>query len=253
MLVTRSPVIQALSPPDRNLLLERAAHRRLQPKERLFLAGDDAGRAHVLCRGLLKLVATDGRGRESILCLAVPGELVGEVAAVDGLPQPLDAAAATRCELVGVDASLLREMLARNPLAALALARLLARRSRWVCNTALERATAAVPARLAGRLLELGSLLGTREDGIIDLDLPLPQEDIGRLAGMCRESTCKTLRRFQREGLVDYRRRRLRIMRPEALEQIVMTGEAGGLTCLPVTRRRPAPVVRRRREQGAKQ
>jgi CRP/FNR family transcriptional regulator, cyclic AMP receptor protein len=236
MLVTRSPVIQALSPPDRRLLLERAAYRRLNPKERLYLAGDDAGRAHVLCRGLLKLVSADGRGRESILCLAVPGELVGEIAAVDGLAQPLDAAAATRCELVGLDASLLREMLGRNPTATLALAQLFARRTRWMCNTALERATAAVPARLAGRLLDLASLLGTLEDGIIDMDLPLPQEDIGRLAGMCRESTCKTLRRFQREGLVDYRRRRLRIMRPDALEQIKVSGGFGGPGCLPASR-----------------
>ena len=239
MLVTRSPVIQALSSADRRLLLERAAVRRLKPKERLYLAGDDAGRAHVLCQGLLKLVASDGRGRESILCLAVPGELVGEIAAVDGLAQPLDAAAAIRCELVGLDASLLRDMLGRNPRAALALAHQLARRSRWMCNTALERATGPVPARLAGRLLDLASLLGTLENGFIDLDLPLPQEDIGRLAGMCRESTCKTLRRFQREGLVDYRRRRLRIVRPDALEQIRVTGRVEGAGCLPGGRHHP--------------
>ena len=246
MLVTRSPVIDGLAPSDRKLLLERAANRRLEKGERLFLAGDDAGRAHILCRGLLKLVAADGRGRESILCLALPGELVGEIAALDGLGQPLDAVAATRCDAVGVDAAALLEMLTRSPDAALALARLLARRSRWVCNTALERATAAVPARLAGRLLDLAALLGTSEDGVIDVELPLPQEDLGRLAGMCRESTCKTLRSFKRAGLLDYRRRRLRIMRPDALEEIVVTGRLGRLGA-------SAAFTGRRNEPGARQ
>jgi hypothetical protein len=58
---------------------------------------------------------------------------------------------------------------------------------------------------------------------------------------MCRESTCKTLRRFQREGLVDYRRRRLRIMRPDALEEIKVTGRVPGAGCLPARRHRSGP------------
>jgi CRP/FNR family transcriptional regulator, cyclic AMP receptor protein len=247
MQVTRSPVIQALSAAERGALLERAVPRRLAAGERLLLAGDDSGRTHVLCRGLLKLVASDGRGRESILCLAVPGELVGEISAVDGRRQPLDAVAATRSEAVSLDTGLLQDALARSPAAALALARLLARRSRWICDAALERATGDVAARLAGRLLDLAALLGTVEDGVIDVELPLPQEDLGRLAGMCRESTCKTLRRFKAAGVLDYRRRRLRIMRPDALEEVKSTGRLTRLTCV------PPPGPRRPKGSGERQ
>jgi CRP-like cAMP-binding protein len=50
------------------------------------------------------------------------------------------------------------------------------------------------------------------------------QGDLGRLAGISRESTCKALRSFQSQGLLDYRGRRLRILRPDVLERIRCTG-----------------------------
>ena len=86
-------------------------------------------------------------------------------------------------------------------------------------DTAVERTSSEVPARLAGRLLDLADLLGTVRQGAVEMELPLAQGDLGRLAGMCRESACKTLRRFKSQGLLDYRGRRLRILRPDALER----------------------------------
>ena len=224
-----SPVLDSLRPHDRTRLLDRCVPRLLRPGERLYLAGERARRAHLVTAGIIKLTARNPEGDETILCLAVPGELIGEVATVDGLPQPLDAVAATRSEVVGLDADLLLEVLGDNPGAALELARLMAQRARWICDTALERTASAVPARLAGRLLDLADILGRVERGAIEVELPLAQADLGRLAGMCRESACKTLRRFKAAGLVDYRGRSLRILRPDALERIRCGGRSGDL------------------------
>jgi CRP/FNR family transcriptional regulator, cyclic AMP receptor protein len=219
-----SPILDALSEADRGNLLARAVPRVLNRSDMLFLAGERSTRAHLLLDGIVKLGARTAEGRETILGLAVPGEFVGEVSSIDGLAQPVDATAATRCRLLGIDSKLFMEALARNGGAALALARTLARRNRWLSHTALERTSAEVPARLAGRLLDLGDLLGEASEGAIEMVLPVGQRDLGRLAGVCRESACKTLRRFQRAGLVDYRGRRLRITRPDALERIRCAG-----------------------------
>ncbi len=223
----RCPVLDALPREARDGLLERAVPRRLRRGERLCIAGDRSGRVHVVVSGVLKLAARSGDGKETILLLAVAGEVTGDIAAVDGLGQPFDAIAACRSYTLGLDASRFLEVVTSHPAAVLELAELLARRTRWVADTALERTSSEVPARLAGRLLDLGDLLGRVGSAGIDIELPLAQEELGGLAGMCRESTCKTLRHFKSEGLLDYRGRRLRLLRPDLLERIRCGGTTG--------------------------
>lgn len=221
-----SPVLERLVPSQLALLLDRAVPRTLGTGEILFLAGDTPGRAYILKSGVLKFTARDGEGRETILGLAVEGDLVGEVAALDGMGQPLDAVAATPSELVAVDGELLVEVVARSGPASIELAHQLARRTRWLAEAALERTSGEVPARLAGRLLDLGELLGRMKGGAIEIDMPLAQRDLGRLAGMCRESACKTLSDLRSKGIVDYRGRKLRILRPDMLQKIRCGGRA---------------------------
>jgi CRP/FNR family transcriptional regulator, cyclic AMP receptor protein len=219
-----SPLLSALDPRDRALLLDRAVPRRLKADEILFLSGDRARRVYLVLRGVLKLTARDAEGGETILGLAVPGDFVGDLAAIDDHPQPVDSVAATACELLGLDGDLFIDVVGRNPAATLTLSRILAARMRWMCDAALERASGEVPARLAGRLLDLAELLGRVRGGTVELELPLAQADLGRLAGMCRESACKTLRRFKAQGFLDYRGRRLRILEPEALRRVRTEG-----------------------------
>lgn len=220
-------ILDSISAPYRALLLERSVHRSVAAHRTLLLSGDRTRRVLLLLRGVVKLAARNGEGRETLLGLALPGDVVGEVAAIDELPQPLDAITATPCEVLGVDADAFMSVIARDPAAADALLRSLAARYRWMCDTALERTSSEVPGRLAGRLLDLADLLGEVREGTIEMEIPLAQEDLARLAGMCRESACKTLRRFKHAGLVDYRGRRLRILRPDALERIRCAGGLG--------------------------
>lgn len=223
-----SSVLEALPPPDRQRLWERSVMRSLDPGTFLYLAGDEAERVHLVTQGLMKFTSSDDDGRETILGLAVPGDFVGELAALDGLRQPFDVVAVTHCGVVGFDPEALIDAVTSNPGAAVELASSLAGRTRWICETAMERASGEVPARLAGRLLHLAELLGRVRGEAIELDLPLGQGELGRLAGMCRESACKTLNSFKARGYVDYRGRRLRILRPDALELIRCAGRAEG-------------------------
>lgn len=215
----RSP-LGLLPLPERILLARRSVIRRLDERDVLFLAGEEPARMHVVLRGVVKLVARDEMGGETIIALVARGGLLGEVAALDHRPQPLDAVAATGVTVAGYDAQQVVDALARSPRACLGVAAHLARYTRGMCDLVHERSTAPAPARLAGRLLHLGGLLGTVERGALEFDLPIRQKDLGSFAGMSREMACKTLRRLQREGVLDYDERRLRILRPDALERI---------------------------------
>jgi CRP/FNR family transcriptional regulator, cyclic AMP receptor protein len=227
----RSAVIDALSPRDRSRLLARAVPRSLVAGERLYLAGHWVDRVHLVCSGVIKLTAGDVEGRETILCLGLPGDVIGDIAALGGLAQPLDAVAAMRTAVLGFDADLFAQLLERNPAAGLELARALAQRTRWIIDTALERTGSELPARLAGRLLDLADLVGRVRNGAVELEVPLPQADLAGLAGMCRESANRTLKAFRKEGVVDYRGRKLRILRPDALERIRCNGRGSRGPC----------------------
>ena len=229
-----SAVIDALCPTDRSRLLDRAVPRTLVAGERLYLAGHRLDRVHLVCSGVIKMTAADAEGRETILCLGLAGDVIGDVAALDGQAQPLDAVAVIGTAVLGFDANFFVQLLERNPEAGLELARALARRTRWIIDTALERTGSELAARLAGRLLDLADLVGRVRDGAVELEVPLPQADLGGLAGMCRESANRTLKSFKRQGVVDYRGRRLRILRPDALERIRCDGRGN---------RREAPSV----------
>ena len=132
----------------------------------------------------------------------------------------------TPCDVVGLDADHFIEFVSRNAEAAVALGTSRASRMRWMCDTAMERTSSEISGRLAGRLLDLADILGRVNDGAVEMEVPLAQTDLGRLAGMCRESTCKTLRKFKAQGVVDYRGRKLRILRPDVLEKIRCAGRA---------------------------
>ena len=213
-----SPLLSALTPTERDRLLARAVTRRVDAGTIIHLEGETPARAHLVAAGIVKLSTSDAGGREAILGLAVPGDLIGEMPAIDGGCQPTAALAATRCELVGVDSALLTALLEENGGAALVVARSLSSRLRWVSESALERTSGDVSARLAGRLLNLARLLGTSCGA--EFDLPLIQADLAKMAGMSRESACKTLRTFKSEGIVDYSGRRVRILRPDLLELV---------------------------------
>jgi CRP/FNR family transcriptional regulator len=218
--------VAALPARDRERLLDRSVPRRLERDDTLHLAGEHSERIHIVQSGLLKLVARDGAGNETILGLAAPGDIVGEIGIIDELQQPLDVIAATDSSVVGLDAESFLETILESPSAARVVLQLQAARLRWVYGTALERSAGPVPMRIAGRLLDLADMIGRVEDGAVALDVPLQQADLGRLAGVCRESACKTMRNFKKRGLVDYRGRRVRLLRPDVLERIRCAGRA---------------------------
>ncbi|MDQ3878223.1 MAG: Crp/Fnr family transcriptional regulator [Actinomycetota bacterium] len=221
------PVLESLDQSAVNLLIERGVVRDLERNDFLHLEGEPSdGRIHIVLAGVIKLSARDADGRETILGLAFEGDLLGDVAALGRGTHPYDAVAAIPSSLLGVDADLFFSHVLRHPDAARALASSLAERTSRIAQAAAERSTSEVPARLASRLLELAELLGRMHGDSIELELPFAQEELGRLAGMCRESACKTLRRFQRQGILDYRGKKLRIFRPDSLERIRCAGRA---------------------------
>src|SRR5690349_15197473 len=82
--------------------LHAAGRRRTYPaRVTIFHEGDDAGPVVVLLAGRAKVGTVGGAGREAIVAVRGPGDLLGELSAIDGGPR-----SATVTTLEPVDALL---------------------------------------------------------------------------------------------------------------------------------------------------
>jgi CRP-like cAMP-binding protein len=226
MLSPQIPFLACISASDRARLTEHAVSRRLGRGDVLYLAGDTRALIYLVTLGAIKLVGRDNRGTEAVLGLALPGDLVGAEAAIDGLPQPTDAIAAAPTSVLAIDTARVLDAMEGDGRAAVALARAVSTRLRWSYAATLERSARDAPARLAARILELAEAIGRPCGGAIEVDLPMARTDLAGLAGMCRESASKAMGVLRREGVLEFRGRHIRILRPDLLHRIRSEGSS---------------------------
>ena len=215
----RGGFLEALPSATREEIASYAHRLTLGHGERLFLTGDEPACAYVVLRGVVKLVHGDAEGREMILAVGFPGQVVGLGSLLLGEHHRHDAYALGSSSALALTADALDRILAGGPAAARVVNAELARWSQRFEDAAIERGSR-VSARVAGRLLDLAAAIGTDGEKGRYVEMPMPFADLARLSATSRETVSKTLHRFRREGLIDFRGRTMRIQRPDMLERI---------------------------------
>ena len=92
----------------------------LAEAEVLFAEGDPGAHAYVICSGELEIVK-ETEGREVLLAVRVPGEVIGEMALLDAKPRSATVRAKSAAELLSIPKERFDELLATSPTAARAL------------------------------------------------------------------------------------------------------------------------------------
>ncbi|HUY58241.1 MAG TPA: Crp/Fnr family transcriptional regulator [Solirubrobacteraceae bacterium] len=220
--MTLSPptFLESLTTAERDALLSAGHVRRWSVGEVLFREGDTAGSAIVIVSGLVKIYKLGRDGDELILSLCGPGDLLGEVTAVQGATRSADAVALEAVEAAAVAVADLRALLARNPRLTLVLLELALRRLRLADQRRLEFAAAESLPRVTSRLLELAERFGVAgPDGTLAVDMPISQEELASWAAASRESTARALRTLRELGLIETHRKRMVVLDADGLRQ----------------------------------
>jgi CRP/FNR family transcriptional regulator, cyclic AMP receptor protein len=220
--MTPSPqtFLQSLTVAERDALLSAGHLRGWAVGEVLFREGDTAGSAIVIVSGLVKIHKRGPGGDELILSLCGPGDLLGEVTAVQGARRSADAVALQDVEAAAVVVADLRALLARHPRLALVLLELVLGRLRAADERRLEFITAESLPRVTRRLLELAERFGVAgPDGTLAVDMPISQEELASWAAASRESTARALRTLRELGLIETRRKRLVVLDADGLRR----------------------------------
>lgn len=168
----------------------------------LFHEGQLGDQMYILTEGKVKLGHTSPDGRESILAILGPGELLGELSLFDPGPRTATAVALTDVTALGLGHQSLRPWLTGRPEVAESLLQALAQRLRRTNETLADLVFSDVPGRVAKALLELGDKFGQQMPDGIHVTHDMTQEELAQLVGASRETVNKALADFAARGWI---------------------------------------------------
>jgi CRP-like cAMP-binding protein len=189
-------------------LLAAGVRRRYRRGAPLFLEGDRSDHVVVVIEGRVRVSVAGTDGRDHVVAVRGPGDLLGEFAAIDR-DQPRSASAFAMEPLLVqvVSAADFEAFLEGSPRAAVILLRTLTRRLRDASRTQMEFGCYDTIARVARRLEELVEEHGEPTPEGVRIDLPLTQEELAGWVGASRESVARALRSLRDRGVISTSRR----------------------------------------------
>jgi CRP-like cAMP-binding protein len=209
----------ALPPPDQAALLAAGATRQFLRGRALMHQGQAADEVLLLRTGQVKVYTTTASGREVVLAIRGPGELLGELAALDAQPRSASVMALEDGNALVLTAAAFRGFLAGHPAAAMAMLGMLTRRLRDADTKRTGFASQTTLGRVAERLLELADRFGVTEDRCVLIELRLSQEELAGWTGASLESVGRALATMRSLHWIETRRREIRIFDVEALRR----------------------------------
>lgn len=196
----------AMVPPDIWAQFTRLGTlRRYTPGETLLLQGDTAEKVLVLTAGRVKISLVDSAGNTLVLAIRGPGEVLGEVALLDGATRSATVTAIDPCEVRVLAIDVFMQLMRSLDLESMMI-RYAVRRFRE--SEALRLELAALPARervLRG-LLRL-AMPSTPVDAVVDIGLD--QTEFGQAVGLSRGSVADKLAELRTLGVISTHRGRI--------------------------------------------
>ncbi|OFL66292.1 MULTISPECIES: Crp/Fnr family transcriptional regulator [unclassified Brevibacterium] len=185
-----------------NALVKYMKPRSLRRTAVLFHEGDSGDELYIVSSGKLKVGRESEDGRESLLSVVGPGEIIGELALFDPGPRSSTVTAVSQTELLSLKHDDLIAWLEDRPQAAMNLLRALAQRLRRTNETVGDLVFSDVPGRVAKALLDLNRRFGRpAPDGSL-VQHDLTQEELAQLVGASRETVNKALADFAQRGWI---------------------------------------------------
>lgn len=214
-------LFHGLSDDQMRMVEERTVMREIRRKEVLYLPGDAGDRVYLLKRGVVKISTLTDDGKEIILALMRPGEVLGEESVLEDAPRDHMAEAYEDALICVIARQDFLGMLRAHPEMAFKVTKLVGFRLKTLRNRVEGLLFKGAPARLAQTLLDLARDHGIKDDEGVLLPLKLSQQDLASLIGVTRESVNLALADFRGRGLVEMEGRSLRLRRPEELRALV--------------------------------
>ena len=209
----------ALDPSDVDALTAWGQPRRFRRGATLFHEGADAEHVLIVRSGRVKVSSYTADGKEVVLAVRGPGELLGELSAIDGEPRSASASALDQVEVLSVPAEDFRTFLGLRPRVAATMMQALSRKLRDADRKRIEFGAHDTVGRVCHRLVELAERFGERTGDAFRITLPLSQQELAGWTGASREAVSKALYQLRSRGYIETARRGITVLDIAALRK----------------------------------
>ncbi|WP_082875447.1 Crp/Fnr family transcriptional regulator [Nocardia pseudobrasiliensis] len=185
----------------------------------LLREGDVSDHVLVIESGRVKASSAAPSGRQVVLGIRGPGDLLGELSAIDAGMRSATITAISPVVATTLQGSAFRALLISDGALTFELLRTVVTRLREADRQRLDYGAYTVTERLARLLLEYARRYGRPEADRVVIDLPLTQTELANAANASREAVAKAFKYLRAIGAIRTARRRVELLRPDLLAE----------------------------------
>lgn len=188
-----------------------------QKNDTIFCEDNSCGGIYILCAGSIKLVQSSKTGKQQILAIVSPGELIEKSLLFHPGRHSATAQALEHCEVSFFYRDEFMEALKSNNHLAINLIKTLSREVENVQERTRQLLFKSAKERLAETLLTLGRKHGARHDRDISIELDLKREELAEMVGVEPETVVRLLALLKKENLIRFNGKKILITDEEKL------------------------------------
>ncbi len=192
----------------------------------LYLSGDPSRNVYLLEHGRITLTKIGAGGKVVTVEVLEPGEVFGELEALEGVPRETAAEALDDTMLCVIHGKDFVNYLSTHPNISMKLTRVIGLRLRRAQSRIEDLVCRNVPARLAQLLFEL-----RRREESRGIGTTLTHQEMANLIGCSRETVSNALGRFRNYGLIHIKGRTVTIVDEKGLSTLLSYDGSTHLRC----------------------
>ncbi|MBI4664840.1 MAG: Crp/Fnr family transcriptional regulator [Nitrospinae bacterium] len=209
-----------LSDETASWLASRMAIRNYTKGDYLFHEGEDAHKVYLVVKGSVKIVKEFASGKNAIMGIFGPGQMVAEVAAVDSKPYPASCVAMDEVTAAAIPSETFLELFRKAPEVPVMMIVGLGAKLRELTANLGSIAVQPVEKRLARLLSKLSADMGVTTPGGVALTLNMTRKDMAEIIGTSFEVVERSLKKLREDGVISVDGKKITIHKMPALEEI---------------------------------
>lgn len=210
----RWPLFDGIDQAEVRRVLDASRKRMFERGEVLFHEGDPGDSLHLIKRGRVAVRITTARGDVATIDLYGPGDVVGELAVLNGGRRMATVRAIEASETLEIHRGDFDELRRSHPGVNDVLLRILAQKLTSASARAVEALFAPADKRIRAAVLRLAEVF-TDEGGIARI--PVTQDEIATIAGSTRSTVSRVLQKEIDRGTIALARGVIEVLDPAAL------------------------------------
>jgi len=217
----RVSVFQNATEDELNFILKNSIVRTVEENEYFFFQGDAAQYLYVLISGQAKLMQSNPNGQQVNLRTLHPWQLFGALGAVRAEAfYPATAQALEESSALAIESGFLHKLLEASPHIAFDLMTLMTSYIQEMQTRYRELATEKVEQRVANALIRLAGQSGIKSAVEAGIELSLSRQDVAEMTGTTVYTVSRLISEWERQGIIETGRERIRIIKPHELVRI---------------------------------